>query len=155
MTNATNRRSRVGRQTHFMRIFDLENKVNFRQSCGAVDSHTCPRCMPLARLTIRKSCMGSYFYFYAYMWFCFYNFGAPLNLAALPSDCFGKFAFLILLIAPIRQRCHMVVDKFPCFAFFLCLLLHYLVYESFTFRVQQITDTMIVGRLLESISIRP
>lgn len=30
----------------------------------------------LAMLTIRKSCIGSCFY--AYMWLCFYNYGASL-----------------------------------------------------------------------------
>ena len=33
--------------------------------------------MPLAMLTIKNSCMASYFH--AYMWLCFYNYGAPLG----------------------------------------------------------------------------
>ena len=37
----------------------------------------CPRSMPLAMLTMKKELHR--FYFYACMWFCSYNYGAPLD----------------------------------------------------------------------------
>ena len=42
--------------------------------CNIVIRCTRPQSMPIAMLTIKKN-----FYFYAYMWFCSYSYGALLG----------------------------------------------------------------------------